>query len=73
MADRVLMDEPEPPTHYCARCGVPLDDWWPYAACEPCGKLPCPHGQPVGECAQCDADGDFAFDAAREDRIFGRD
>jgi hypothetical protein len=68
-----MTDEPATPTHFCARCGIALYDNWPYAACEPCGKLPCPHGNPVGDCATCDRDGDFAFDAMREDRIFGRD
>jgi hypothetical protein len=63
----------DPVTHYCARCGRPLDDRWRYALCEPCGKQPCPHGRKWGQCDDCDADGDFAFDAAREDRIFGRD
>lgn len=29
----------------------------------------CPHGNPVGDCGRCDSDGDFAFDASREDRV----
>lgn len=32
----------------------------------------CPHDRPVGHCDACDVAGDFAADAAREDRIFGR-
>ncbi len=32
----------------------------------------CPHGNPAGECNDCDVASDFAFDAAREDRVFGR-
>lgn len=32
----------------------------------------CPHGKTVGECNACDIAGDIAFDAAREDRAFGR-
>ena len=55
-------------THLCARCGVPLTEAWPYAACEPCGKEPCLHGQTPGSCDACDVDADLAFDANREDR-----
>ncbi len=32
----------------------------------------CPHGKTAGECNDCDVAADFAFDAAREDRAFGR-
>lgn len=32
----------------------------------------CPHGRVVGECNDCDVAADFAYDAAREDRVFGR-
>ena len=35
-------------------------------------EIKCPHGEVLGECDACDAAGDFAFDAVREDRIFGR-
>lgn len=41
-------------------------------AYEPPERTRCPHGEPVGECHACDVAGDFAFDAAREARIFGR-
>ena len=36
------------------------------------GTHACPHGESYGECNACDVAGDHAFDAAREDRIFGR-
>jgi len=36
------------------------------------GTHVCPHGESYGECNACDVAGDHAFDAAREDRIFGR-
>ena len=36
------------------------------------GTHACPHGESYGECNACDVAGDFAFDAAREDRMFGR-
>lgn len=46
-----------------------------YVACGYClgtGKARrCPHGK-LGECSACDFEGDLAFDAAREDRVFGR-
>ncbi len=32
----------------------------------------CPHSKTAGECHDCDIAADFAFDAAREDRAFGR-
>jgi hypothetical protein len=32
----------------------------------------CPHGEEWGECGACDHEGDLAYDAARERRIFGR-
>lgn len=35
-------------------------------------REPCPHGRVLGECPSCDAAGDHAYDAAREDRVFGR-
>lgn len=36
-------------------------------------KATCPHGTPVEEdCNDCYIAGDFAYDCAREDRIFGR-
>jgi hypothetical protein len=53
-------------THYCAVCGRPLDDRWPYAACKECGQLPCRHGNKPGECDRCDIEGDLAFDSRRE-------
>ena len=35
--------------------------------CGECAKgLRCPHGEKVGECDQCDRDGDLANDAMRE-------
>ena len=35
-------------------------------------EVKCPHGEVLGECNACDVAGDHAFDAAREDRMFGR-
>ena len=32
----------------------------------------CPHGAKRIDCAACDRDSDIAYDAAREDRFFGR-
>jgi hypothetical protein len=32
----------------------------------------CPHGNPWGECGDCDHIGDIAYDAARERRMFNR-
>jgi hypothetical protein len=32
----------------------------------------CPHGREWGECGDCDHEGDLAYDAARERRIFRR-
>ena len=32
----------------------------------------CPHGKPLGYCDACDVAADFAYDAAREDRMFKR-
>lgn len=32
----------------------------------------CPHGSKPGECEACDVASDFAYDATREDRCFGR-
>jgi hypothetical protein len=32
----------------------------------------CPHGEPPHECNACMVAGDYAADAAREDRVFGR-
>lgn len=52
------------------------DEWEAYcadAAAELAKPIACPHGKPAGDCAACDHLGDLAFDAAREDRIFGRD
>jgi DNA-binding CsgD family transcriptional regulator len=34
------------------------------------GPSQCPHGKPYGECNACDVAGDFAYDAAREARVF---
>ena len=31
-------------------------------------KERCPHGQPLGACSACEAEGDHAFDSDREDR-----
>ena len=31
----------------------------------------CPHGETIGECNACDMQADFAYDAAREARMFG--
>lgn len=39
--------------------------------CKKCGRL-CRHGELIGECDYCDHESDRAFDAAREDRVFGR-
>jgi hypothetical protein len=36
------------------------------------GPVLCPHGNKAGSCNACDIQSDFAFDAARENRIFGR-
>lgn len=60
------MFTPKPPTHYCAMCSRPLwDKTWPYAVCKPCGQKPCKHGHTPGECSECDAEGDRAYDAAK--------
>lgn len=32
----------------------------------------CPHGREWGECSACDHEGDLAYDAARESRLFNR-
>lgn len=48
--------------------GFPLDDEEPPES----GEENCPHGSPWGECGHCDHLGDIAFDAAREQRMFGR-
>ena len=55
-----------PPTHSCARCRRALwDRWWPYALCKACAKLPCRHGNKVGECNECLVEEDRAYDASR--------
>lgn len=60
------MNDPiEKITHYCAKCGEPLTKAWPYALCEPCGKLPCRHGNTQGECDQCYIEGDRAYDVGK--------
>ena len=32
----------------------------------------CRHGKKIGSCDECDFEADTSFDAAREDRVFGR-
>lgn len=32
----------------------------------------CPHGNELGECSHCDHEGDLAYDAVRERRMFRR-
>lgn len=58
--------KPTPPTHHCQKCHKALwDNRWPYAMCKECGQKPCSHGNRPGECNQCDAEGDRAYDAAK--------
>ena len=57
---------PTPPTHHCQKCHKALwNNRWPYALCKTCSTLPCYHGNKVGECNQCDIEGDRAYDAAK--------
>lgn len=46
----------------CRTCGRVTDAIYCSKECKP----PCPHGKVIGDCAECDHDGDIAFDAARE-------
>tara|TARA_Y100000310_G_scaffold218778_1_gene220086 strand:- start:4345 stop:5022 length:678 start_codon:yes stop_codon:yes gene_type:complete len=49
----------------CRRCGELSD----YVYCEKCAKdAKCPHGNDLGNCTQCDVEGDLAYDSAREGR-----
>jgi len=53
----------------CRGCGKPSSTVW----CAECAKrASCPHGHALGECSACDAAGDLAFDAMREDARGGR-
>jgi hypothetical protein len=65
----------------CLSCGksTPVDLFGEASVCNHCmsaindpkAKL-CAHGLRAGECDDCDMAADFAHDAAREDRLFGR-
>lgn len=59
---------------FCPKCGDEIRGRHTYALCHKCRAetTTCPHGERIGECDTCDAEGDFAFDKAREDRAFGR-
>lgn len=48
----------------CRDCGEPNANGC--LLCDECGKKPCPHGNPWGECATCDYLADIAYDAVRE-------
>jgi hypothetical protein len=61
----IVPEVPPEPTHFCLVCGTPLDERWPYAACQPCGQRPCVHGFPLGACDACDAAGDQAYDVSK--------
>jgi hypothetical protein len=54
----------------CSRCRCVLPKDWKYAWCEKCGKE-CPHGNSPAECNDCMIESDLAFDASREQRLFG--
>ena len=50
-------------TNHCRGCGKKCSTVY----CEKCAKdLKCPHDEKMGECNDCDVEGDFAFDANRE-------
>lgn len=38
----------------------------------PIEEVNCPHNRPLGSCDHCDYLSDIAYDAARENRLFGR-
>lgn len=47
----------------CRGCGEKTD----YVYCAKCAKdAKCHHDEPVGECTECDIEGDLAYDAGRE-------
>ena len=48
----------------CAKCCAPNSNGC--QLCDACGDEPCQHGNPPGDCAVCDHEGDLAFDANRE-------
>lgn len=62
--------EPDPPDWKCDECG----EQYPCSCMEEDGPETdeCPHGNPWEDCGACDHEGDIAFDAAREQRHFGR-
>lgn len=50
---------------FCRGCGEKTETVY----CAKCAETAkCPHGNKVGECDPCDVAGDFAADAAREQR-----
>jgi hypothetical protein len=76
-----LMEVRDDGSCYCPRCNstipAPNDDYEVPVQLEDDDDLPpaseyCPHGRFHGECDACDFAGDLAFDAAREQRCFGR-
>jgi hypothetical protein len=72
-AQRYVGEHPDVGTSYAVSpdgvgtvyvAGATLGDLFPPSVAQ------CPHGRTAGECNACDVAGDFAFDAAREDRFF---
>ena len=66
----ILIDYQEPPDADCAASAAANKSL--YAANAANGVGICPHGIEHGTCDACDYLSDLAFDAAREDRAFGR-
>jgi hypothetical protein len=66
----------------CSACGATIEaqpdieppdepsEPWPPENKEPPESENCPHGKKWGDCGACDHEGDLAFDAARERRLF---
>ena len=66
----IPIDYQEPPDADCAASAAANKSL--YAANAANGVGICPHGMEHGTCDACDYLSDLAFDAAREDRVFGR-
>lgn len=85
--DPVPTQRPTSTKATCAHCGAPMQVTEYLVGqlvaptldvCQTCeeglrdeGRL-CPHGRPPAECNACLVDSDLAYDAWREDHVFGR-
>jgi hypothetical protein len=51
--------------HRCRQCGKRTI----YVYCDACADtVKCPHGRDIGNCTECDVEGDIAHDSTREGR-----